>query len=213
VLARLEQVKAEVGTAETFVSYSQLRSPMHGIVAVKQVEPGSLAAPGTPLLTLEDDRNYRLEVSVDENQLGKIRLGSPVTLRIEALGGEELAGKVEEITPGMDSSSRSFLVKVGLPAGKSIRSGLFGRAVFRTGERQALLVPRRAVLERGQLSGVFVVDEAGTAHYRLIQPGRARGDRVEVLAGLTAGERIAVDGVERLTEGSRLQQRPPGESS
>ncbi|MBI5445804.1 MAG: efflux RND transporter periplasmic adaptor subunit [Deltaproteobacteria bacterium] len=204
VLARMDQAKAEIGTAETFAGYSRIRSPMAGLVAEKRVEPGNLAAPGVPLLTIEDDRSYRLEASVEESQLRHIRRGMPVSVRIEALGDEALAARVDEVTPGADPASRSFVVKASLPAGRGLRSGLFGRAVFRTGERRILAVPTRAVVERGQLSGVYVIDRNGTARLRLIRTGKAFGPSVEVLSGLTEGERVAVDGIERLVEGARV---------
>ena len=126
-------------------------------------------------------------------------------VRIDALGAEDLVSRVEEVVPTADPASRSYIVKIGLGARKGLRSGLFGRAFFPGDERQVLTVPRKSVVERGQLKGVVVVDGARVAGLRLITTGREDGERVEVLSGLTAGERIVLEGGERVADGSRVE--------
>ncbi|HSE36625.1 MAG TPA: efflux RND transporter periplasmic adaptor subunit, partial [Blastocatellia bacterium] len=126
-------------------------------------------------------------------------------VRIDALGGIDLTGRVVEIVPVADPASRSHTVKIDLPAQSSLRSGSYGRASFVTGQKQAITVPQRAVIERGQLVSAFVVDDSGTARVRLIKTGRSYGDRVEVLSGLNEGERVVVDRVEAVSDGSRVE--------
>ena len=95
-----------------------------------------------------------------------------------------------QIVPVADAASRSFLVKIELPTDSRLRSGLFGRAQFSRGERQSLLIPRSAVVERGQLQGIFVLDQNKVASLRYVTLGRASGTEVEVLAGVQDGERV-----------------------
>ena len=109
---------------------------------------------------------------------------------IDALGNAELKGKVVQIVPAADSASRSFLVKIDLPADPRLRSGLFGRAQFSRGERQALLIPRSAVVERGQLQGVYVLDQNKVASSALRHLGKAFRGRGRS-AGRPAGRRAA----------------------
>ena len=100
----------------------------------------------------------------------------------------ELKGKVVQIIPAADPASRAFLVKIDLPTDPRLRSGLFGRARFSRGERQALLIPRTAVVERGQLQGVFVLDQNKIASLRYVTLGKSSGSEIEVLTGLRGGE-------------------------
>ena len=198
------QAKADVAVAEVQVGYARVISPINGVVITKHAEVGSLAAPGTPLLTIEDS-NYRLEAAVEESQLRNIRLGASAIVTIDALGAEEMSGRVVEIVPVADPASRSYTVKIDIPGKSLLRSGLFGKARFVSGDRQILAIPNKAIVQRGQLSYVYVVDASGIARMRLITLGKQSGDRVEVLSGLSNGERIVSDGASLNREGVKVQ--------
>lgn len=209
VLAQIDQAKAEVAGAEIYAGYAQITSPINGVVTAKQTEVGALAAPGTPLLTIED-AHYRLEVAVEESQTGNIRLKTPARLFIAALGQHELAGTVTEILPTADPASRSYIVKIELPtldaaARQTLRSGLFGKARFAVGQKEVLTVPTQALIQRGGLTSVYVVDASEIAHLRLVKTGSAYGERTEILSGLNKGEMIVVEGAESVSEGSRVE--------
>lgn len=204
-LARIASSEAEVDAAAIVAGYARISAPGAGIVVAKTVEVGNLAAPGVPLLTVEEER-YRLEATVQESDLRRLRLGQRADVAIDAVG-RALAGSIAEIVPAADPASRTFTVKIDLPAlPDGVRSGLYGKARFATGERRALLVPRAAVSVRGQLEAVFVVDAVGVARLRLVKTGRAVGDRVEILSGLASGERVAVEG-DRVTDGQPVEVR------
>lgn len=204
VLARIDSAKADVDVAQVQVGYARVTSPINGVVITRHAEVGSLAAPGTPLLTIEDS-NYRLEAAVEESQLRNIRLGATAIVTIDALGQEEMSGRVVEIVPAADPASRSYTVKIDIPGKSLLRSGLFGKARFVSGEREILAVPSKAILQRGQLNYVYVVDASGIARMRLITLGKQSGDRVEVLSGLSHSERIVSDGTSLNREGVKVQ--------
>ncbi len=213
VLAKMEQAKADITRAQIYVGYSRITSPMNGVIVSKQAEIGLLAAPGVPLLTVEDNSRYRLEVSVEDSMLGKIGLGTSSQISVDALGAEEFPRRVTEIVPASDPGSRSSTVKIDLLDMKVssrslavLRSGLYGRARFSIGQKQILKVPLKAILQRGQLVSVFVVDSSQILHLRLIKTGKQYGDQLEVLAGLNDGDRIVVEGIERVKEGDRVEQ-------
>jgi multidrug efflux pump subunit AcrA (membrane-fusion protein) len=204
VNARIDSAQADVAVAQVQVGYARVTSPINGVVITKHAEVGSLAAPGTPLLTIEDN-NYRLEAAIEESQLRNIRLGAMALIAIDALGQEEMSGRVVEIVPTADPASRSYTVKIDLASKSLLRSGLFGKARFLSGEREVLAVPSKAIVQRGQLSYVYVVDSLGIARMRLLTLGKQSGERVEVLSGLSNGERIVSDGTTLNREGVKVQ--------
>jgi RND family efflux transporter MFP subunit len=182
------QAQAALKQAKTSLDYTRIRAPFHGVVTEKKADSGTLASPGMPIFTVEDVRRYRLEVAVNESDLQYVRTGGQVAVAIDALDNGELKGKVVQIIPAADPTSRAFLVKIDLPTDPRLRSGLFGRARFSRGERQALLIPRTAVVERGQLQGVFVLDQNKIANLRYVTLGKSSGSEIEVLTGLQDGE-------------------------
>lgn len=184
------QAQAALSQARTSLDYTRIRAPFDGVVTEKRADSGTLASPGMPIFTVEDVRRYRLEANVNENDLQYVRTGEQVSVVIDALDNAGLKGKVVQIVPAADSASRSFLVKIELPTDTRLRSGLFGRVQLSRGERQAVLIPRSAVVERGQLQGIYVLDQNKVATLRYITLGKPSGAEVEVLAGLLDGERL-----------------------
>jgi len=206
--ANLAQANAALAQARTSLGYTRVRAPFAGVVTERKADPGTLASPGMAILTLEDTRNYRLEVTVDESDLGFMRVGQSTSVKIDALGSTEIIGKVVQIVPAADPGSRSFLVKIELPKDAHLRSGLFGRAQFARGERSALLIPRTAIIERGQLQGVYVIDSEQIAGLHYVTLGRTSGQQVEVLSGLEGGEKIIAAPADRELGGKRIVARP-----
>jgi len=204
VLRRIEQARADLETARIALGDTRIAAPETGVVVERRVEPGNLAVPGQTLLMLDDPRHYRLEAEVGESAVGRVRLGQTVPVVVDAVG-RPLDARVAEVIPAADPASRSVTVKLDLPAAHGLRSGLFGRARFSAGERAVLLVPASALVERGQLTGVYVVDDRSVARLRLVTAGQRHGDRVEILSGLNPGERVVVEGAERVTDGSRVE--------
>jgi RND family efflux transporter MFP subunit len=198
------QAKAALAQAHSSLDYTRIRAPFDGFVTSKKTDAGSLASPGMPILTVEDQRRYRLEVTVNENDLRYVRIGQSVAIAIDSLNAS-VAGRVNEVVPVADASTRSFLVKIDLPADKSLRSGLFGRAEFPRGERPSLLIPRTAVVDRGQLQGVFVLDQNKVASLRYVTLGKQSGSAIEVLAGLQSGEFLIVKPGEIDLSGKRIE--------
>jgi multidrug efflux system membrane fusion protein len=184
------EAQAALTQARTSLDYTRMRAPFEGVVTEKKADSGTLASPGMPIFTVEDVRRYRLEATVNENDLRYVRTGQQVSVAIDALDNLGLRGKVVQIVPAADVASRTFLVKIDLPTDTQLRSGLFGRAQFSRGERQALLIPRSAVVERGQLQGIYVLDQNKVAGLRYITLGKSSGAEVEVLAGIQDGERL-----------------------
>jgi RND family efflux transporter MFP subunit len=171
-----------------------------------------MASPGLPLLTVEDDRAFRLEVRLDESRAAFVRGGDAVAVSLDG-GASSLAGRVAEIERVLGQGSHDFLVKIDLPAGTGLRSGMYGRAVFLGSARTGLAVPEAAVVRRGQLTSVFVVGPDNHARLRLVNASEPAGGVVEIRAGLAAGERVVVGGPPALVDGSPVVAGPGGAGS
>jgi RND family efflux transporter MFP subunit len=137
-----------------------------------------------------------------------IRRGQSLPVSVEAAALSVIA-TVSEIVPAADPTTRTTLVRVDLPDSPRLRSGFIGRAWVPVGRRQAIQVTRQAVIERGQLQGVYVVGQDDIARFRLVRTGQARRDRVEILSGLTGGEKVVLAGVEKVTDGARIEGAKP----
>ncbi len=206
IQAQIKQAKAVLEEAEVFLSQTQLRTSIAGVVIGKHIEVGDLATPGAPLLNIEDSKRYRLETTVKESAITRIRPAQQVTVHISALN-QELVGTVGEIVPSADTSSRSFLVKVDLPRHPSLRSGMYGTARFPLGDRTTYAVPATAIVRRGQLTGLYVVDQSGSARFQLVKTGKLYGDFVEILSGLQEDQVYVVDPDKRVREGVKIDDQ------
>jgi len=204
--SKTAQVRQELRAAGMMRDYARIAAPFSGVVTARSVEPGNLAVPGAPLLTLERDGNHRLEASVEESRLPFLKRGQSVDVVLEALD-RRFTARVSEIEPSVDAASRTYMVKIDLPAVPHLRSGMFGRARFALGTRQVMAIPPRAILERGQLESVLVVED-GLAHTRLVTTGERGPASVEVLSGLSAGEKIVSPLPASLHDGARVEVRP-----
>jgi len=201
--AQAARVQQDIRSTEVARSYAEITAPFAGVVTAKSVDPGAMALPGAPLLTIEREGAYLLEASVDESHLSAIRVGQPVAVTLDGVD-RAFQAKVSEIVPTVDAASRSYTVKMDLPAVPALRSGAFGRASFSLGSRSTLTIPMGAVTERGQLQSV-VVAENGIAHTRLITTGQNSKDQVEVLSGLTAGESVIFPIPPGLSDGAAVE--------
>lgn len=199
-LARAREAARASGAV---AGYTKIAAPFAGIVSSKSVDAGATVFPGMPLMTVEEEGHYRLEASTPESLLAGVRIGQEVPVSLGGADGR-ITGRVAEIVPRVDPVSRTFTVKLDIPS-QGVRSGQFGRAYFPLGEKRGITIPAMAIVERGQLTSVWALDSTNHARMRLVKPGETYGNRVEILAGLSDGDRIVTAGKERVTEGARIE--------
>lgn len=199
VQARQRVATAAVAEAETLKTYARILAPFAGTITRKLAEVGDLAAPGRPLLELDDPRNLRLEADVPETLQRRVQVGNRMLVRLDVLD-TPLEGTVSEVAPTADPGSRTFRVKVDLPPTAGLQAGQFGRLSVPLGESATLRVPGSAIVVRGQLELAFVVTN-GVAQLRLVKTGKKVGSEIEVLSGLNAGEIAVVEGGAVLRDG------------
>lgn len=192
--AKQSGVEAQLAAARTARGYARITAPTDGLVTLRHLDPGSLAAPGTPILTLDAAGPLELEVAIPASRQGIVAVDQEVEVRIDGMDvgdGDRIVGRVSDVVPAVDRATRSFTVKIALPSLDDLRPGTFGRAILEGERRARLEVPADAVVERGQLQSVFVV-EGAVARNRLVTLGEPVDGRYLVLSGLHAGDRVVV---------------------
>lgn len=206
VQARASVAEGAAREMETMLGYSKVVAPFDGIVTRKLADVGDLAAPGKPIIEMEDPRALRFEADVPEALIGNIKIGARLPVQVSA-DIAPIEGAVVEVAPVADAASRTFLVKLDLPAAEGLRSGQFGRVWVPTGETKSIRVPASAVVTRGQIESVFVVANQH-AQLRIVRTGKHTGNEVEILSGLGPEERVVIEGAEQLRDGQPVTLKP-----
>jgi len=186
--ARMRQADAVVKESKIALSYSQIKAPEAGVVLQRFVEPGDLALPGRPLLTLRTTGALRLEAYVREGLIAQVSPGKRLQVDLDTLN-QTVDATVEEIIPYADPQTRTFLVKAALPALNGLYPGMFGKLLIPVQEHRVVLVPQAAIRRVGQLELVYV-QEHDAWHSRYIKTGQRLDAKVEVLSGLKGDETI-----------------------
>jgi RND family efflux transporter MFP subunit len=205
--AQANAAKAQESGARAMLGYTRLRAPFAGVVTARLADPGTLASPGVPLLQVDSGGPLQLQATVDESLISAVRKGMKIHLMIDGEPAADVTGTVAEIVPAADPASHSFLIKIDLASSSQLHAGMYGTAEIATGKREAILVPRSAVVLRGSLSCAYVLDSNGIAQLRTITLGAAQGSLVEVLSGISAGEKLVDDPSDRDLAGKRIEDR------
>lgn len=202
--AQSQAAQAQEASARTMLGYTRIRAPFSGVITARMVDPGALASPGVPLLQVDSAGALELQTTVDESVITHVRKGMSIPITVDAAPGTAISGTVTDIVPAADPSSHSFLVKLTLPRSAQLRAGMYATAAIPTGSHQAILVPRSAVLLRGSLNCAYVLDANSIAQLRYITLGSTQGDMVEVLSGISAGEKLVDDPNDRDLAGKHI---------
>lgn len=200
--ARAAQAKAGLATAQGQRRYATVTAPIDGVITQKLANVGDIAAPGQPLLRLENTARLQVATAVSEALYRGIKAGDVVSVEVDGLD-KPVSATVARLNPAADPMSHSYTIKLDLAA-PGLRSGAFARVLFPTGRRRVLTVPRAALLERAGIPGVFVVDAQGMALYRMVRLGQEAEGRVEVLSGLNPGERVVTGNAAAVNNGDKV---------
>jgi RND family efflux transporter MFP subunit len=206
--AQTEAARDQANGAAAMLSYTRLRAPFPGVVTARMADPGTMAAPGMPLLQVDQAGTLQLQTIVDESAISAIHKGMKVQVAIDGAGAATFASTIAEINAAADPASHSFLVKIDLPSSSQLRAGMYGTAEFPNGLRQAILIPRSSVVSRGSLVCVYVLDSRGIAQLRSVTLGAAHGNLIEVLSGISAGEKLVDAPADRDLAGKRIEVQP-----
>lgn len=200
----VNRAQASLVEAQAYYDFTQVIAPTAGVITAKKIDIGSMAVPGVPLLVLEDDSSYTLEADVDESIAGKIVIGTITEIRVDSLG-KSIQGIITEVAPTIDPAARKLHIKIDVK-GDGLKSGLYAQVKIPTNKKETIVVNKTAIVEKGQLTGVYVVDAGGLIVYRIVRMGKQYDKQVELLSGINVGEKIIVDGLEKVVDGGMVKE-------
>ena len=201
----IAQAQAALSLSRQQLASTRIVSPIDGIIATRSTEPGSLAAPGQPVVRLVGLDTVYFEAQVPETDISSVARGRSVTVSVDALPGRTFTGKVAEVYPTASTTSRNFKVRITIPnGGKILRPGMYARGQVIVEQHRGVVVPKDALVADGDNFAVFVVD-GNKATRRPVKVGIQTTETSEILSGVRAGETIIVNGQNGLKDGSPVQ--------
>lgn len=196
----LAAAKAGLEQAEAQLNYANVRAPFDGVVVQKLAVAGDLAAPGNPIVVIENLRSLSVQTEVSQDLFAAIKVGDKAFIQVDGVS-QSLEGEVYSLVAAANPRTRGHTTKLSLPVVDNVNSGTFARISFIRGERQAILIPVSAVVNRAGIEGVFVLTEDSHVQFRMVRLGAQKGDHVEVQAGLDMNEVIVVTHNQTLVNG------------
>ena len=207
---QLDQVKAQLDVAQTALNNlgenTRLTSPINGVVTVRNYDPGDMAG-GQPILTIENINPVKVIINVSESFYSQVVKGMPAKVQVDALSDEVFEGKVSLIHPTLNPVSHTFPVEIEVNnSDQRLRPGMFSRVTMNFGTNDRPLVPDMAVLKQTGSNDRYVfVEKDGKAVYTLVQLGTRIEDKYEIVSGLSAGDRVIVQGNAGLIDGTEVE--------
>ncbi|MEW6425590.1 MAG: efflux RND transporter periplasmic adaptor subunit [Bacillota bacterium] len=203
--AQLAQARANLALAESAYNDSFVRAPISGLVTARNVNPGEMASTMAPVISLANLDKVEVKATVGENLVNQLKPGQKVQVKISAVAGQPFAGVITSIAPAADPVSKGFPLKIQIDNSNHVlKPGMFAEVQLTPPQKEALLVPREAVIKAEDKDVVWVVKE-GRAQKKEVQIGESDGRRIIITAGLTEGEEVVVAGQENLQEGAKVE--------
>ena len=203
-IAKEQMIAAKTGLdqAKSQLKYANVTAPFDGVVVKKMATAGDLSAPGKPILSLENKKTLSIQTQVSHELYAALRLGDTASVVLDGIE-KPLLGTIYTMVAAADPKSRTHTVKLSLHEASSVNSGTFARVAFTRGERQTLMVPRSAVINRSGIEGVFIAEKE-TAYFNMVRLGEVVGDMIEIKSGVNLEDSIVVSNNESLLNGDKL---------
>ena len=207
--------QADVAAARARQSDRLIRAPFAGVVGLSDVAPGALVNPGAPIVTLDDVSSIRVDFQTPERYLAQLRPGQTLLATADAYPGQTIPGRIAQIDTRVDERTRAITARAEFPnVGGRLKPGMLMRVGISRGQRQSLSAPESAVSVQGDAAFVYVLRQMGertVVEQRPILTGSRQQGFVEIREGVTAGERVVADGLNKIQPGQPVRvARPSG---
>jgi RND family efflux transporter MFP subunit len=208
VKAKVEAAHQMKNEADAMLIYTNLTAPFSGVVTQRNMDEGSLANPGMPILMVEQAGSYEVRASVSEADIANIKTGMAAELEIKSTG-KKYSGKILEVSTSSQYSGGQYFIKISLPSQQELFSGMYVNVAIpianaKTNENN-ILIPASALIYKDQLVGIYTVSESNKALLRWLKIGKTTGDKVEVLSGLNANEKFILQSEGKLYNGALVR--------
>ena len=201
--AKVATLEGRMQEIEDMLDYTKLQAPFNGYVTAKMASEGDMAGPGQPIISFEKENEMKVNVTVPESRISLFSLDDTVSVDVKAAGFSS-EGIVKNINQAGNRGSRQFSVEVMLPNTSEIKSGMFAEVSLKSQQDQAIVVPNSALIERGQLTGLYTLNDDSEVVLRWVRLGDKHGDGVEILSGLSEGEVFVASVDQPLPEGQQV---------
>lgn len=208
--ANMEALEARLNEVNEMLQYTVIRAPFDGIVSQKLVSAGDLASPGHPLVTVSNPGSLKITANIPETWIGNIEEGDTVMVSVNSANIYDLPAKLYAVSEAGDPASRQFAVEAELTdqsLAEKLKPGMFAQVSMNLDDRSSLYIPQSAIVQRGQLTGVYTLSDDNKAVLRWVRTGQVSGDRIEILTGLKPGERYVISTDQPIRQGQLLSAR------
>ncbi|WP_069131433.1 efflux RND transporter periplasmic adaptor subunit [Rhodohalobacter halophilus] len=208
--ANMEALEARMNEVNEMLEYTTIRAPFDGIVSRKYISEGDMAAPGHPLITVSDPGSVKIAATVAENQISKLSEGTDVSVSISSAGLNRTPARLTAISEAGDPMSRQFAIEAIIEdesINEQLKTGMFAEIRVNLDQSESLYIPASAVVQRGQLTGIYTISESNRAVLRWVRLGEHSGERVEIITGLTPGEQFVVNPGKSIRQGQLISSR------
>jgi RND family efflux transporter MFP subunit len=205
IKAKLNSVDEMENEINDFLTYANIKAPFTGYITMKFLQEGDMANPGMPLVTIESLNKMKVKASVSESEIHLLEKGDQVKIKVDAVPGQVFNGTVESIDAGAHPASRQFSLDVIFNNSDSrLKSGMYANVILEKGEKNSIKISMDWVIERGQLTGLYTLNQANEVMLRWVKLGKETNGKVEVLSGLTDGE-VIIDANANVSEGQKVE--------
>lgn len=204
-LKAVKQMKLEV---DEMLRYAVIRAPFNGYITAKMANTGDMANPGMPLLSVESEGAFEVTAKIPETEINRIEKGKEVSIQLRVLNHPKMKGVITQVSQSGNISGSQYDVKIQIEPNEQqesqIRSGMFANVQIQSGNENCIMIPANVLIKRGQLTGIWAVSQQNEALLRWIRTGKQQGDQVEILSGLSHGEKYIAKAEGRLHDGIKL---------
>ena len=207
--ARLDVVDQMQNEVDESIRYAAIHAPYNGIITSKFIQEGDMANPGMPLLSIESSAQWKVIVRIPEADIALLKLNDPVKVQFNALNNLQLDGVIAEINPSATNTGNQFEAKILLTNNSgntaNLYSGMYATVFYQNGTQPAVLISQNSLVEKGQLVGLYALSQSETALLRWVKTGKTYGDSIEILSGLSGGEKYIQSCEGKLYDGALIQ--------
>ncbi len=207
IKSKVEAARQMKNEAEAQLAYTNLTAPFDAVITQKNMDAGSMANPGVPILVIEQSGSFQVNTSVTESDIDQIKVGADVKVIIESID-KTIVANVSEVSPSSQMSGGQYFVKISIPDNEKsgLHSGMFAKVMISTSGQatnlnKRVMVPATAIVSKDQLNGLYTISQNKTALLRWVKLGSKQGDNVEILSGLSGNEQFILSAEGKLYNG------------